>query len=88
MDLSALHLPPLFYTLLPFIMLLDLALRGLSMWKSARAGQKWWFIALLVVNTLGILPAVYLILNYKKSPAPEYLPPQPETVVPKRRSTK
>ena len=35
-------------------------LKGFALWYSARAGQKWWFIALLVVNTLGILEIVYL----------------------------
>jgi hypothetical protein len=46
--------------LMPFV-LLDLVLKGISLWKSARSGQKYWFIALLVVNSLGILPLIYLL---------------------------
>ncbi len=34
--------------------------KGFALWKSARLGQKWWFIAFLVVNTLGILEILYL----------------------------
>jgi len=34
--------------------------KGLSLWHSARNTQKYWFIALLVINTLGILEIVYL----------------------------
>lgn len=36
--------------------------KGLALWRSARLGQRKWFIALLVVNTLGILEIIYLLL--------------------------
>lgn len=42
-------------------------LKGFSLWYAARAGQKWWFIAILVVNTLGILEIIYLIWFRPKS---------------------
>ncbi len=53
---------------LPLI-LLDLVLRGVALWRAARAKQQWWFIALLVVNSAGILPLIYLLL-YRESTAP------------------
>lgn len=34
--------------------------KGLALWHSARRGEYWWFLALLVVNTVGILELVYL----------------------------
>ena len=34
--------------------------KGLALWHSARRGQYWWFMILLVVNTLGILEIIYL----------------------------
>lgn len=34
--------------------------KGLALWRSAGLRQKWWFIALLVVNTMGILEILYL----------------------------
>jgi len=34
--------------------------KGLGLWHSARHSQKWWFVAILILNTLGILPLVYL----------------------------
>lgn len=49
------------------VVTLDLVLRGVSLWKSARGEQKGWFIALLILNTLGILPIVYLLFFQKKS---------------------
>lgn len=51
---------PFWRFFLPIIVIIDLTLRGLALWRAARANQSWWFIALLVLNTAGILPAVYL----------------------------
>ncbi len=36
--------------------------KGLALWRSARSGQKYWFIALLVVNTVGVLEIIYLLV--------------------------
>ncbi len=52
--------------LLPIILLVDLCLRGLALWKASQAKRTYWFIALLVVNSLGILPALYLLYFQKK----------------------
>ena len=34
--------------------------KGLALWHSARRGEPWWFVVMLVVNTAGILEIVYL----------------------------
>jgi hypothetical protein len=34
--------------------------KGLALWKAAHREQKYWFIAFLVVNTLGILEILYI----------------------------
>lgn len=51
----------LFVPLVLVAVLWTVVLKGFALWFSARASQKWWFIALLVVNTLGILEIIYLI---------------------------
>ncbi len=51
------------------LILLDLVLKGFALWKSARKEQKVWFVFLLVVNSLGILPLVYLLLNKNEAKA-------------------
>lgn len=38
-----------------------LILKGLALWHAARNHQMGWFIALLVINSLGILELVYLL---------------------------
>jgi len=42
-----------------------LILKGIALWRAARLGQKGWFVALLVVNTLGILEAIYILFVSK-----------------------
>lgn len=54
-------LVPMFFIAVVLIVVLTFVLKGFALWLSARAGQKWWFIAFLVINTFGILEIVYLI---------------------------
>ncbi len=57
---------PAFATLVVLVFLLDLVLRALALWRAARANQTAWFIALLIFNTVGILPLVYLLFFAKE----------------------
>lgn len=57
----------IFVPLILVVVLWTVALKGYSLWYAARAGQKWWFIALLVINTMGLLEIVYLIWYRPKS---------------------
>jgi hypothetical protein len=36
--------------------------KGWALWKSARRGEKYWFIALLIVNLLGLLEMLYIFV--------------------------
>lgn len=38
----------------------------IALWKSARNNHLAWFICIAIINTLGILPIIYIILNRKK----------------------
>ena len=40
--------------------------KGISLWMSARRGQRNWFVALLVLNTLGILEIAYILYTKNK----------------------
>ena len=35
--------------------------KGLALWFASKNNQRGWFIALLILNTLGLLPIIYLI---------------------------
>lgn len=51
------------------IVLWSLVWKGLALWHAAKRGEKWWFIALLVINTLGILEIIYLFVIAKIKPS-------------------
>ena len=42
---------------------IDLIFKGFALWYSARRNQNVWFIFLLIVNSIGILPIIYLLTN-------------------------
>jgi hypothetical protein len=40
--------------------------KGLALWRSAQYKQKYWFIAILLLNSIGILEIAYLFAFSKK----------------------
>lgn len=40
--------------------------KGLGMWQAVKNNHRKWFIAMLVINSIGILPIVYLKFFQKK----------------------
>ena len=40
--------------------------KGLALYKAGKLQEKTWFVCLLIFNTLGILPIIYLILRRNK----------------------
>jgi len=54
--------------LIALAMMWALVWKGFALWRSAELRQRYWFIAILVVNTFGVLEIIYLFLvakNYK-----------------------
>ncbi len=47
------------------LLLWSLFWKGLALWKSARNDERYWFLALLIINTAGILELLYLFLFSK-----------------------
>ncbi|MEG3069987.1 MAG: DUF5652 family protein [Candidatus Syntrophopropionicum ammoniitolerans] len=45
---------------------LGLVWKGIALWYTARNSQLVWYIALLIVNTLGILEIIYLLFFRRK----------------------
>lgn len=42
--------------------------KGWALWISARKGERWWFVALLLINTIGILEIIYIFFISKRTP--------------------
>lgn len=62
-DLQSLFYGPL--AKIPKVLLLiaylwGLFWKGLGLWRSAKNDQRYWFIGIFILNTLGILEIVYL----------------------------
>lgn len=53
---------PIFYLLSAW----SLFWKGLILWKSAQRKQKYWFIAVLLINSVGALEIMYLVIHYLK----------------------
>lgn len=56
-----------FAWLAPFVVI-EIILKGIALWKAARNKQLYWFIALIVVNSVGVLPLIYLLFFQRKRP--------------------
>lgn len=41
--------------------------KAVALWKSARKGDKAWFIALMILNTVGILEIFYIFVFSKRT---------------------
>jgi methionyl-tRNA synthetase len=58
------HLPAWLAVVIPVLVLIalwDAVWKAIGMWKSARKNQLAWFICILIFNTAGILPIVYIL---------------------------
>ncbi len=55
----------IFLWLIP-VLIWEMVWKGIALWRAGRNNQIEWFVVLLLVNTIGILPIVYLTYFQKK----------------------
>jgi len=68
------HVHSALHWLIPLIIvvcILDCVWKPIALWKAARNSHTVWFICLFKINTIGILPIIYIIL-FKKKPAAQH----------------
>jgi hypothetical protein len=53
------------YVILGILILWTITWKAFALWHAARRGEKHWFIALLIINTFGILEIAYLVFVAK-----------------------
>ena len=65
------------------ISLIIIPVKGYALWIAARRNEKWWFIAILVINTLALLELIYLFVfakvHLKKDEKPAVASSTPKT---------
>jgi len=68
---------PTLFIIFTLLNLWALVWKGIALWKSAKSSQRNWFIALLIINTFGILEIVYIFyLNKPKNQQTKEIDPK------------
>jgi len=59
---------PNFATLIviPLAIVWSMAWKGVALWRAGRNAHLGWFIALFIINSLGILPIIYIFAFSRK----------------------
>lgn len=55
--------------ILAVLFLWDAVWKAIALWHSARRNQFAWFVIIAILNTAGILPIIYLLVNKGKKEA-------------------
>jgi len=61
------QIPQDIVTLLATIAIFEGILKAFALWRAARNNDKNWYIAIVFLNTVGILPLIYLLFISKKN---------------------
>jgi hypothetical protein len=62
-------IPEMYVLFAPIIITLaiwELIWKGIALWKTGRNNQLAWYVFILILNTAGILPIIYLLFFQKK----------------------
>jgi len=65
MQIAGLDMSPFGIVLFVFIILWSIFWKGLGLWHSVKRNEKKWFIAILILNTFGVLEIIYLFFIVK-----------------------
>lgn len=53
-------------TIIALAAIWDLFWRGWALWRAARRNSTVWFVVILIVNSVGLIPIIYLLLTKGK----------------------
>ncbi|TGC11588.1 hypothetical protein CUN85_00445 [Methanolobus halotolerans] len=54
-----------FWAIILILVIREIVWKGIGLWKAARNKQKYWFIAMLIINSVRIIPIIYIFLFQK-----------------------
>jgi hypothetical protein len=58
---------PMLITLIIILAIWESVWKFIALWKAGRNNHLAWFICIAVLNTVGILPIIYILLHRKKT---------------------
>ena len=64
MDIN--NLPIQWIVIIIVIALWELVWKGLALWKAAHNEHLAWFVIILIINSAGLLPIIYLLMHRNK----------------------
>ncbi len=64
--INGITLPNIPGWLIAVVVIWSLIWKGIALWKAARLEHRRWFIALLILNSLGILEIIYIYFVARK----------------------
>lgn len=67
MDANIANIPTGWMVVIVAVAIWELAWKGVALWHASRRDDKSWFVIMLVVNTAGLLPIVYLLMTRQKT---------------------
>lgn len=62
------------YLIFIFLIVWGIVWKGIALWKASRNTDKVWYIALLIINTIGILEILYIFVFSKREYTPHIHP--------------
>ncbi|MEX0931788.1 MAG: DUF5652 family protein [Candidatus Paceibacterota bacterium] len=57
---------PFFVILIVILTIWSLVWKGIALWKAVKQNSPYWFVALLIINTVGILEILYIYIFSKR----------------------
>ena len=66
LDFSNLYFVAIFIAVVGLLVIWETVWKGFALWKAARNNHVAWFVCIIVFNTVGILPIIYILLNKDK----------------------
>jgi len=64
------HLTTIQLSVIAVLAVWELIWKGIALWKAAKNNDTVWYVAIIVINTVGLLPIIYL-LTHKHEQATE-----------------
>jgi len=58
---------PWFIPVIIIVAIWDSVWKFIAMWKAGRNNHLAWFICIALINTIGILPIIYILIQRKKT---------------------
>lgn len=70
--MNELFIDPIYVAIIFLLIIWEFIWKAIALWRCGRENQLVWFIFILILNTVGILPIIYLLFFDKKSSCKEF----------------